>query len=59
MSLALAIAGWAVFGLLVVVGLALDAVGLFGNWVILAAVAAAWIATGFSHFGFGGLAVML
>lgn len=47
----LATVGWIGFGLAVVVGLALDLVGLFGNWIILGAVAAAWALTGFTHFG--------
>ena len=50
MASAWAIVGWTGFGLALAAGLALDLVGLFGNWVILAAVAVAWLATGFSHF---------
>lgn len=34
----------------VVAGLFLDLLGLFGNWVILGAVGAAWVATGFERF---------
>ncbi len=62
MTTAIAILIWVLFGLLVLVGIALDLVGLFGNWVILAAVAGVWAATGFEHFGavgflgMGGLA---
>lgn len=51
MATALAIFGWTLFGLAILVGLLLDLVGLFGNWVILCAVSAAWLATGFAHFG--------
>lgn len=51
MTLALAIAGWALFGLAILVGLALDIVGLFGNWIILGAVGAAGALSGFDHFG--------
>jgi uncharacterized protein YqgC (DUF456 family) len=40
------------------VGLGLDLVGLFGNWIILAAVALAWVATDFDHFGIVGLGFM-
>ena len=64
MAIVLAIIGWGLFGLAVLAGLVLDLVGLFGNWVILAAVAGAWLATGFQHFGAGvllglaGLAVL-
>ena len=51
MSMVLSILGWSVFGLAILAGLALDLVGLFGNWVILAAVGGAWALTGFEHFG--------
>jgi len=47
----LQILGWSAFGLAIVVGLGLDLVGLFGNWIILAAMAAAWALSGFEHFG--------
>lgn len=53
------IAGWSLFLLAIVVGLALDLVGLFGNWIILGAVAIAWVATGFEHFGIFGLTFMV
>jgi len=46
-----AILGWMLFTFAVVIGLALDLVGLFGNWVILAALATVWALTGFEHFG--------
>lgn len=52
------VAGWALFALAIVVGLGLDLVGLFGNWIILGAVAVAWVATGFDHFGLFGLVFM-
>ena len=55
---ALIATGWGLFGLAIVVGLGLDLVGLFGNWIILAAVALAWVATGFDHFGIVGLGFM-
>ena len=51
MMTALAVLGWFAFGLAIAIGLALDLVGLFGNWIILAAVAAAWALTGSAHFG--------
>ena len=41
MSLVVAFAGWTVFGVIVIAGLLLDLVGLFGNWLILGAVGAA------------------
>ncbi len=52
METALAIAGWTVFTLLIVLGLALNAVGLWGSWVILGAVAGAWMLSGFERFSF-------
>ncbi len=55
MELALQIAGWSLFGLGILAGLALDLVGLFGNWVILGMVAAAWVLGGFEHFGLWAL----
>jgi len=64
MATVLAIVGWIGFGLAVVVGLVLDVVGLFGNWVILVALGVLWAVTGFEHFGvwvmllFLGLAVL-
>lgn len=59
MSLFLAIAGWTVYGLVIVCGLALNLVGLFGNWLILSATAVAWLATGLEHFSLLGLGIML
>ncbi|MDZ4861363.1 MAG: DUF456 domain-containing protein [Candidatus Hydrogenedentes bacterium] len=55
----LSVSGWTVFGLAIVVGLLLDLLGLFGNWIILAAMVIAWIATGFEHFGWIGIGGML
>ena len=55
MTTALAILGWTLFGLAILAGLALNLAGLFGNWVILGAVAAAWAGTGFERFGPGTL----
>jgi uncharacterized protein len=54
----LMIAGWTAYGLAVLVSLVLDAVGLFGNWILLGATVIAWILTGFQHFGPWGLAIM-
>lgn|GEM_PF-267464 len=51
MSIVLSILGWTLLGLAVTVGLALNLVGLFGNWVILSALAITWAATGLEHFG--------
>jgi len=41
---------WLFFGFAVVAGLFLDIVGLFGNWLILAAVILAYVFTGFQYF---------
>jgi len=51
MATALAILGWITFCLAILIGLALDLVGLFGNWIILLAIGILWWATGFVHFG--------
>jgi len=59
MGTALAILGWALFGLTVIIGLALDLVGLFGNWIIFGAVGVVWAATGFQHFGAWSLAALV
>ncbi|MBL7645770.1 MAG: DUF456 domain-containing protein [Candidatus Hydrogenedentes bacterium] len=58
MDNALVATGWSLFGLAIIAGLGLDLVGLFGNWIILAAVALAWVATGFDNFGIVGLGCM-
>lgn len=55
---AVSIFGWSFFGLAIIVGLGLDMVGLFGNWIILGAAAIAWVATGFDHFGIWSLLFM-
>lgn len=55
MELAIAIVGWSVFGLVVLVSLGLNMVGLFGNWLILCALAGVWVAYGFVPFGWMGL----
>lgn len=58
-SWALTLGGWTLFGIAIAAGLILDLVGLFGNWIILAAVGAAALASGFEHFGARTLAVLL
>jgi len=55
-SLVLTIAGWTLFGLVIVLGLLLDLLGLFGNWLILGAVFVAWLLTG--HFGWWTLIIL-
>lgn len=59
LSWLLPILGWGSFGLAIVIGLALDMLGLFGNWIILGAVGIAWAATDFAHFTGWALGVML
>lgn len=50
METALAFAGWTAFAILILSGLLLNTVGLFGNWIICGAVVGAWALTGFEHF---------
>jgi uncharacterized protein YqgC (DUF456 family) len=59
LSIFLAIVGWILFLLAAIVGVALNLVGLFGNWIILVAVALAGVATGFHYFSWGTLLVLL
>jgi len=59
LTITLAVIGWTAFGLAVLLGLALDMLGLFGNWIILLAVGAAAAITGFEHFGGWTLPVLL
>jgi uncharacterized protein len=59
MSLALAVLGWILFGLAILVGLALDLVGLFGNWIILAAFALVFVASDLEIFSWTILAILL
>jgi uncharacterized protein len=59
MDMALAVLGWSAFVLAIITGLLLDLVGLFGNWIILGAVAIAWLATGFTHFSGTVIIVLL
>jgi len=58
LNVSLAILGWSAFGIAIMVGLALDLVGLFGNWIILAAMVVAWIVMGFVPFGWLGIGLM-
>jgi uncharacterized protein YqgC (DUF456 family) len=57
-TIALGIVGWSAFGLAIFVGLLLDLIGLFGNWIILAAVALAWLLTGNAYFGIWGFVIL-
>ena len=51
MAVALAVLGWTVFGIAILIALLLDLMGLFGNWIILGAVGIAAALSGFDHFG--------
>ncbi len=53
------ICGWTAFGLAVLAGLALDMLGLFGNWIILGAIGIAAAVSGFDHFGGYTLLILL
>lgn len=46
MDTVLSVLGWSTFGVAVICGLLLNVIGLFGNWLILIAVVAAWALTG-------------
>jgi uncharacterized protein YqgC (DUF456 family) len=59
MGTALAITGWTAFVIAVLIGILLDVVGLFGNWVILLALGIVWVITGFEHFGIPAVVVMV
>lgn len=59
MSLALSAIGWICFGLAILVGLALDIVGLFGNWIILAAFTLAFVFSDFEIFSWATLGILL
>lgn len=59
MEVVLSVLGWSVIALAITAGMILNLVGLFGNWVILAALGALWAVTGFEHFGLWGLFFML
>jgi len=50
LSTTLAVLGWTAFGLAVLGGIALNMLGLFGNWVILLAVGVVAAVSGFEHF---------
>lgn len=59
MELALQILGWSLFAIVVFIALALDALGLFGNWIILGTIVVLWMLTGFAHFGWIGLGILV
>src|SRR5690554_1151616 len=46
------------FFVAILLGLALNVLGLFGNWVILLAIMTAWLLTDFIHFGPWALLIM-
>lgn len=47
----LEVLGWTLFALAVLVAIALNLLGLFGNWIILGAVGIAAALSGFDYFG--------
>jgi uncharacterized protein YqgC (DUF456 family) len=55
----LVVLGWIALGLTIIVGLVLDLLGLFGNWLIFAAFTIFWVVSGFTHFGWVGIGIML
>lgn len=59
MDTLLAILGWSAFALAILVGLGLDLVGLFGNWIILAALGVLWAISGFACFPWWALVLMV
>lgn len=59
MDLLFSIVGWTSFILAIMAGVGLNLLGLFGNWLILGAIAVAAFATGFDHFGGYTLLVLL
>jgi uncharacterized protein YqgC (DUF456 family) len=59
MDTALLVLGWSAFALAVVTGLALNLLGLFGNWIILGALGLAWLAYGMAPFGWAGIAAIV
>ncbi len=59
MNSILIIIGWAAFGAAIVLGLLLDLVGLFGNWILLGALSILWAVTDMAHFGPWALAAMV
>lgn len=58
MTLFLTIIGWTIFVIVILAGLALDLLGLFGNWIILGAVGAFWGISGFEQFSLPCLGIL-
>lgn len=56
---ALAVIGWIGFAVAVLIGIGLNLLGLFGNWIILGAVGIAAAISGFDHFGGYTIPVLL
>ena len=53
------VALWTVFVLLVLAGMLLNMLGLFGNWLILLGLVIVWVSTGFVHFGWLGIGIFI
>jgi uncharacterized protein YqgC (DUF456 family) len=59
MAFVLASLGWSLLALVILVALFLDLLGLFGNWLLLAAFIVVALITQFAYFGMGTLFVLL
>ena len=59
MEVALTILVWSVVGLVVLISLGLNLLGLFGNWTILASMVGVWLFYGMEPFGLWGLGGMV
>lgn len=53
------ILGWIVFGLVIALGIVLNFLGLFGNWLILVAISVVAVLSGFEHFGVSTIAILI
>ncbi len=58
-TIALEVLGWIAFAVVVLAGIALNMLGLFGNWLILLAIGVFAAVTGFDHFGGWTLPILL
>jgi uncharacterized protein YqgC (DUF456 family) len=58
-STSLGVMGWSAFGLVILAGLGLNLLGLFGNWLILIALGTLWALGGWEHFGLWPMLGML
>lgn len=54
----LAVLGWILFGVAILIAIALNLVGLFGNWIILGAVVVAYAISGTTYFSLTGIIIL-